>query len=158
MTVAYYDTSALVKLFVEEAGSDDAAALWDGADIVLTSRIAEPEVRAALAAALRAGRLDGDSHQEAKREWTRYRDALRFVELTPALASAAGDLAERHTLGGLDAIHLASAALFTDTPLIVATWDKRLLTAARSLTIATLPAAEETPRAPASRRMRGSEH
>ena len=52
--MAYYlDTSAAVKLVVEESGSDLVAELWDGCDAALTSRLAYPEVRAALAAAAR---------------------------------------------------------------------------------------------------------
>lgn len=142
MTVAYFDASALVKLIIEEAGSEDAATLWDGADVVVASQVAHPEVRAALAAARRAHRLDADAHGSAKRTWEQYRAALEIVELTPELAVTAGDLAEQHALGALDAIHLASATLFTDVTMIMATWDARLLAAARSIGLATLPAAE----------------
>ena len=141
MTRAYFDASALVKLFLVEAGSEDAAALWDGADIVLTSQVADPEVRAALAAAQRAHRLDVEAHREAKLLWSDHLTSLRIVELDPDLASAAGELAEEHALGALDAIHLASAMLFHDSSLIVATWDARLLRAAQTLRIPTLPAA-----------------
>lgn len=48
MTLAYLGSSALVNLLVEEDGSHDAR-LWDGADAVVTSHVAHPEVRAALA-------------------------------------------------------------------------------------------------------------
>ena len=49
----YFDSSALVKLVVEETGSDLAAELWDGCDAAVASRLAYPEVRSALAAARR---------------------------------------------------------------------------------------------------------
>ncbi len=51
MALVYFDSSALVKLVVEEEGSELAARLWDGCDAALTSRLAYPEVRAALSAA-----------------------------------------------------------------------------------------------------------
>lgn len=140
MTVAYFDASALVKLVIDEAGSDDAALLWDGADAVVTSRVAHPEVRAALAAAHRASRLDDEGHLEAKAEWEGFHQALRHVELTPQLEADAGDLAERYALSGCDAIHLASALTLTELPIIVATWDARLLGAARSAGLSSLPA------------------
>ena len=140
MSRSYFDASALVKLFLQETGSDEAAALWDGAEIVLTSQVADPEVQAALAAAHRSHRLDAESHRRAKRDWGQHRAALRIVDLDAELASRAGELAEQHALGALDAIHLASAVLFADTPLIMATWDARLLRAAQSLRIPTLPA------------------
>ncbi|MGL4745370.1 MAG: hypothetical protein ACRCXL_13400 [Dermatophilaceae bacterium] len=51
----YLDSSACVKLLVDEDGSDIAAALWDGCDAALCSRIGYPEVLAAHAGGL-AGR------------------------------------------------------------------------------------------------------
>ena len=60
MAIVYLDTSALVKLVVDEPGSALAAALWDGADLVVTSRLADAEVRAVLAGGRRAGRLEDD--------------------------------------------------------------------------------------------------
>jgi predicted nucleic acid-binding protein len=51
--LVYFDSSAFVKLLVEEEGSNVAATLWDGCDAAIASRLAYPEVRAALAAAVR---------------------------------------------------------------------------------------------------------
>lgn len=139
MTLAYFDSSALVKLVVEEAGSHDVATLWDGADAVVTSRVAHPEVRAALAAARRDQRLDDLSHAAAKQSWRDFHAALRMVEVTESLEDSAGDLAETHALSGFDAIHLASALTLVDAPVILATWDRRLLGAARTIGLSTLP-------------------
>lgn len=139
MTVAYFDSSALVKLVIDEDGSDDAALLWDGADSVLSSRVTHPEVRAALAAAERGARLDAPAHLKAKAAWEELRQALRYVEVTAQLESEAGDLAEQHALSGFDAIHLASAVTLATMPVVVATWDGRLRRAARAMGLATLP-------------------
>jgi uncharacterized protein len=139
VTIAYFDASALVKLFLDELGSSDALKLWNGADTIFASRVAETEVRAALAAARRANRLGSAAHAEAAEQWVRVRDSIRFVEFTPALARLAGEIAEVHELGSLDAIHLVSAMLLAEDELVVATWDIRLLAAARSVGIATLP-------------------
>ena len=139
MTIAYFDSSALVKLVIEEDGSDDAARLWDGADAVVTSRVAHAEVRAALAAAHRDARLDATTHQRAKAEWSSFHRALRKVELTHQVETAAADLAEQHALSGFDAVHLASALTLTEIPVVLATWDRRLLRAAQSSGLNTLP-------------------
>lgn len=139
MTVAYFDSSALVKLVIEEDGSEDAALLWDGADSVLTSRVAHPEVRAALAAAERGERLDAQMHLQAKADWEELRHALRLVEVTARLEHEAGDLAEQHALSGFDAIHLASALTIAAIPLVVATWDGRMHQAAQATGLATVP-------------------
>lgn len=45
MAIVYFDSSALVKLLVEEDDSDIAAALWDGCDAAVSNRLAYPEVR-----------------------------------------------------------------------------------------------------------------
>ena len=50
MALVYFDSSALVKLVIGEAGTELAVELWDGCDAALASRLAYPEVRAALAA------------------------------------------------------------------------------------------------------------
>jgi predicted nucleic acid-binding protein len=139
VTAAYFDSSALVKLVVEEDGSSDAAWLWDAADSVLTSRVANPEVRAALAAAHRAGRLDADAFLAAKADWDGLHQALRLVELAAQLERDAGDLAEEHALGGFGAVHLASALTLAELSVILATWDARLHRAARASGLATLP-------------------
>jgi len=139
VTVAYFDSSALVKLVIDEEGSEDAALLWDGADSVLTSRVAHPEVRAALAAAERGQRLDVEAHLQAKADWEEFRHALRLVEVTAQLEGEAGDLAEQHALSGFDAIHLASALTIAAIPLVVATGDGRLHRAARATGLTTLP-------------------
>jgi uncharacterized protein len=57
VAVVYFDSSAFVKLVVEEEGSAFAADLWDGCDAAVSSRLSYLEVRATLAAAARNHRL-----------------------------------------------------------------------------------------------------
>lgn len=141
MTVAYFDSSALVKLVVDEPGSDDASRLWDGADEVYASRVAHPQVRAALAAAGRAGHLDDADARSAAARWQELAAAIRRVELTAEVEARAGELADQHALSGFDAVHLASALVVAAAaPLVLATWDRRLASAATSTGLATLPA------------------
>jgi uncharacterized protein len=140
MTVAYFDSSALVKLVVEEAGSEITAELWDGADMVASSRVAHPEVRAALAAARRDGRLGATAYRQATTAWREFHMSMRLVEVTSQVEHRAGDLAEQHGLSGIDAVHLASALTLAAMPVIVATWDARLHRAAQSAGLSTLPA------------------
>ena len=42
MAIVYFDSSALVKLLVEEDGTGLASQLWDGCDAALSSRLAYP--------------------------------------------------------------------------------------------------------------------
>ena len=53
VAIVYFDSSAFVKLFVEEAGSTLAIDLWNGCDVAVASRLAYAEVCAALALIVR---------------------------------------------------------------------------------------------------------
>lgn len=132
MGTAYFDSSAFVKLLIEEEGSDIAAALWDGCDAAVCSRIGYPEVRAALAAAGRDHRLEVEAQQQAERAWEGYWAATRPVELTESVTAYAGELAGRHALRGADAIHLASASAIGADHLLFVVWDKRLRAAVQA--------------------------
>ena len=126
MALVYFDSSALVKLVVNENGSDLVAQLWDGCDGALSSRLAYPEVRAALAAAARNHDLDPDDLLSAEQAWEEFWAATRPVELTPAVERQAGELAREHALRGADSVHLASALAIGDPDLVIAVWDRRL--------------------------------
>ena len=139
MTIVYFDSSAFVKLIVEEAGSELAAALWDGCDAAVSSRLAYPEVRAALAAAGRAERLDAKEQSHAESLWEEFWRATRPVELTEAIASDAGELASRHSLAGADAVHLASLLAVGAADTLFAVWDGRLRSGAQAAGVRLAP-------------------
>lgn len=136
MALAYFDSSAFVKLLVEEEGSVVAVQVWDQCDAVVSSRLAYPEVRAALAAAGRTARLGQRAQSRAERAWESFWAATRPVELTEAVGTVAGDLARAHALRGADAVHLASARAIGSTDLLFLAWDRRLLDGARAAGLA----------------------
>jgi uncharacterized protein len=140
MTLVYFDSSALVKLLVEETGSDLAAALWDGCDAALSSRLAYPEVCAALAAADRNGDLRRADLYTAERAWGEFWAAIRPVELTEHVARHAGELTRSHALRGADAVHLASALAIGTSDLVLAVWDHRLHAGALAAGLTVAPA------------------
>ena len=140
MAIVYFDSSAFVKLLVEEDGTDLVAQMWDGCDAALSSRLAYPEVRAALAAAHRNHTLDANGLEAALQIWEEFWSATRPVELRPDVERHAGELAQLHSLRGADAVHLASALTVPKMELIVAVWDKRLHAGAHAEGLATAPA------------------
>ncbi len=139
MAVLYFDSSAFVKLIVEEAGSELAAALWNACDAAVSSRLAYPEVRAALAAAGRAGRLAPAEESHAESLWEDFWAATRPVELTEAIAADAGALAVRHSLTGSDSVHLASLLAVDSPDTLFAVWDGRLRTSAQAAGVQLAP-------------------
>jgi predicted nucleic acid-binding protein len=94
--------------------------LWDGCDAAVASRLAYPEVRAALAAAARHHDLADRDLDAAEQAWDQYWAAVRPVELTAAVEQHAGRLAAEHSLRGADAVHLASALAVGHAGLAVA--------------------------------------
>lgn len=139
MAIVYFDSSALVKILVDEEGSETAAALWDGCDAAVSSRLAYPEVRAALAAAGRALRLGSDEQARAETMWEEYWAAMRVVELTEAIGADAGELAAKHALGGADAVHMASVLAVGAAETVFAVWDQRLRTGAHEAQLRVAP-------------------
>lgn len=139
MTTACFDASAFVKLLVAEEGSDVAASTWDVCETITASRLAYPQVRAALAAARRAGRLDATALAVTERRWDDCWSQVRHVEVTAVIARSAGELAGEHALGGADAVHLASVLALGDTTVVFAVWDRRLRRGARAAGVRLAP-------------------
>ena len=109
--ITYVDTSTLIKLIVDEQGSERAELIWQSADSVASVSLVVVEARAALAAAERGQRLSTDQLHVAKTELAAFVDDLHLVEVTEELIESAAQLAETESLRGYDAVHLA-AALF----------------------------------------------
>ena len=135
--ILYLDTNSLAKIYVIERGSDEVRALVARATVVVTSQIAYPEMRAALARRRRERTLRPRDFVAAKQaleaDWPRY----LAVDVTPAICRDAGDFAERYRLRGFDSVHLASfASVVRDVAGVEArfsSFDDRLNQAARTL-------------------------
>jgi predicted nucleic acid-binding protein len=138
--IGYLDTSALLKLLIhDEEGGDVVREVIAATDMHFTSRVSHPEARAALAAALRAGRLTADDHTRSKEDLDRAIASLRIVELQAGLARVAGDVAERFALRAYDAIHLASALVVDGGSTVMVTWDRALASAASTARLDVAP-------------------
>ena len=125
MALVYFDSSALVKLVVEEPGSSLVAQLWDGCDAALASRLAYPEVRAALAAAARNHDLTDDDLRAAEQAWQEFWAATRPVELTPAVSGTPAN-SPRACAPGRRRRTPGERARHRRAGLIIAVWDRRL--------------------------------
>jgi uncharacterized protein len=131
----YLDTSALVKLYLDEDGSGAVRQAVPRATFAATSTVAHAEAHAALARRRREGTISSDAMQRHVAELNK--DLTRFVTLdvTSPLARRAGELAEEHELRGFDAVHLATALEFAgalDEPIVFACFDHQLTAAAAS--------------------------
>jgi uncharacterized protein len=105
----YLDSSALVKLYVNELFSIEMQQLAQVADQLLCHVIGYVEVRAAFASAERGSRISRADYMRMvarfKRDWL----GISQVEVDQALLERAADFAEGFGLRGYDSLHLAAA-------------------------------------------------
>ena len=140
--ILYLDTSALVKLYIQEQGSEEVAAWVENANPPVTSLITKVEAVAAFARAVRQGILRPEETlstlEELRAEWKHF---VR-VPITEGLVASADTLAWRYELRGYDAIHLASALYWRDaigSDVTLATYGRELWHAARRAQLGILP-------------------
>ena len=112
MAVYFFDSSALVKRYVQETGTAWVLGICNptaNAPLYI-ARITGAEVVAAIA---RRERSDDLSAADTMRAINQFRlefaHAFRIVDLTPALVLRAMDVAQTHVLRGYDAVQLAAA-------------------------------------------------
>ena len=99
--ITYVDTSTLIKLIVDEPGSDAATLIWDTADTLTTVHLTLVEAHATLAAASRARRLIHPAPRplvELDGLWA----SLAIVEVTHEIIDRACRLTESQGLRGYD--------------------------------------------------------
>jgi len=113
--ILYVDSSALIKLHVEEAGSAAVEQALAQAETYTTSVLAYVETRSALARKRRDGSVTETEYANVVQTFEADWERLAVVNLTPALVRRAGDGAEEYGLKALDAVHLASALWLRDT-------------------------------------------
>ena len=111
MSAYYIDSSALVKRYIEEDGSEVVDRVLDDPDQrCYISRIAGAEVVATLT---RRGRGERWTEQQIDERIDLFYDDLRsryrLVDASRAILSDSMDTARRHRLRGYDAVHLATA-------------------------------------------------
>ena len=112
--ILYLDTSALVKLFVDETGSQRMKRAVSRAQLITTHAIAYVEACAAfarLAYGNRDERLFSDLCRHLDVQW----NAWEIMSANESLIRRAADFAGRYRLRGYDSVHLAAAESAFDT-------------------------------------------
>ena len=107
--ILYLDTSAFIKLYVNEPGADIIRAAVAETDQVHAHWITYPEMRSALARLHRMGRPSSEMFNRCKREFEKDWDLVSAIMLDERVLRRAGELAERHGMRGYDSVHLAAA-------------------------------------------------
>lgn len=136
MTCYFLDSTAFIKLFVQEAGTEAMIRLMEGTEDnrKLISAGTPLEVYAALKRRERSGGLSAED-SEAARNILRV-EAARMVQqpLNPAVLEAARQALDRHELSATEALQLGSAVvareMFLGMTIVFVCSDLRLAEAA----------------------------
>lgn len=136
--ILFCDSSALVKLYVEEEGTATMSGLVAASEIVAVCRIAWAECMSALARRAREQPQDAKAIGQARQRFVADWPHCLTVEVTQQVVELAGDYADTFALRAYDAVQLAAAQLLhAEVPGQVrfACFDARLAKAAQVLGI-----------------------
>ncbi len=128
----YLDSSALIKRYLKEEGSNEVLAAMAAEAAWCSCRVAFVETARAVGRSVGSGAVD-----DVEVDWCDF----DIVEVDRELTERAAELAISSGLRSLDALHLAAALTLPRGELIFATWDARLHRAAREHGLRTLPTA-----------------
>jgi hypothetical protein len=108
----YCDSSAVVKVYLEEAGSTYMENLYDQAPIgnIFINAIAGPEVLSAMHRRFRSGDLSSEAISQARQDFMEdFQHFFNRIPVSDPIIALAMQLIERHPLRGYDSVQLATA-------------------------------------------------
>lgn len=132
--IVYFESSALLKLFLDEPDAQLALQIWNDASEVVTSEISYLEVHAGLARAVRENppRLSKTNHDRAKEQFGELWLEVTSIGVSTELIERASYVADEHALRAYDALHFAAVLDIADDEILLATTDQELERAAKA--------------------------
>ncbi|MBM5799679.1 MAG: type II toxin-antitoxin system VapC family toxin [Cyanobacteria bacterium K_DeepCast_35m_m2_023] len=140
--ILFCDTSALIKLLVDEAQSDQLRQISTTVDAIGVCRISWAEAMAALARLRRDDPVNDHDLEQARQHLIQAWQCFTIVEVSQPLVETAGRFADVFALRGYDSVQLAAAhALHVNAQqaVLFACYDRRLNQAAQLLQLEVLP-------------------
>lgn len=132
--ILYADTSALVKKYIKEPGSDQVVAFFDQYPTIGTAALTQVEMAAAMSKAVRQGWVDESEATGAWQDFLSHWRAYTRLPVSAGIVERAASLVWRHGLRAYDSIHLSSALTWQDVlgdDVVFACYDKHLQQAAK---------------------------
>lgn len=112
--IDYFDSSAFVKRYVVEVGTDSVMALLRAGSAPAIARIGQVEAAAAIARRTRDGALTAKQRDRLLGRVAQDFTECRVIELTAIITRLSIRLLRRYPLRAADSIHLASAVWLRD--------------------------------------------
>lgn len=105
----FFDTSAFVKRYIREAGTDAVLDWCDQATEIVLSGIALPEIVSAFCRLQREGNITDTQYRQLKSLLLADIEDAAICDLSPIVLAQAVSSLENNALRGMDAIHIGSA-------------------------------------------------
>lgn len=138
----YFDTSALIKRYINEPGTENIRAWIRAANAMATGLLTRAETTAGLTRLQNRGIITQEDYRQAldqfRLDWSSY----HRIAINEELIARADFLACQHGLRGYDAVHLAAALIWQEAlmlPVTLATYDQELASAARKSGLKIMP-------------------
>lgn len=129
----YLDTSALVKKYVIEDGTENIRELLKTRRVFFTSKLTYAEVCASFARKQREGGIKLQHYENIWKSFLKDWESLNLIEINDVIFPIIRKTVETHFIRGSDAIHLSSAIWLgnnVEKTITFVVSDKRLLNAA----------------------------
>lgn len=140
--IIYLDSSAIVKRYIEEAGTSAVNSLFSETNNIGTNLVARAEVAAGFMRAARIHLISRDDALSALEKFRSEWESYQRLSVTEATVLRADDLVTQYDLRGYDAIHLAAAVIWQEAIgeiITLATFDQKLWEAAKEYGIYAWP-------------------
>lgn len=108
LVILFCDTSALMKLLVDEAQSDQMRQISTTVDAIGVCRISWAETMAALARLQREDPISNEDLEQARQQLIQCWKTFTIVEVCQPLVETAGRFADVFALRGYDSVQLAA--------------------------------------------------
>jgi predicted nucleic acid-binding protein len=109
----FFDSSALVKRYIRERGTDEVLARCDQATELAVATIAWPELVSAFRRLVREKRLEETRYKALKADLAADLADAVLCEISPQVVQRAITALETHPLRAMDALHVAAALVGT---------------------------------------------
>jgi predicted nucleic acid-binding protein len=107
--VIYLDSSALVKRYIKEIGSERVESMMNSTTNIATSKLAYPELLSVFWRKYRERDISREGFDRIVNEFEADWEYLHIIEFKNDLLSIIKKLFGEHSLRGADTVHLASA-------------------------------------------------
>ena len=140
--ILYLDTSALVKRYIQEPGTDEVIALIDNAGSVGSTSLTKVEMAAAFEKTVRLGWVKRKIALQAWQDYLDHWSSFTRLNTSSGTIDRASSIAWEYSLRGYDATHLACALFWKEaleTQITMATYDRELWQASKKAGLAVWP-------------------